>query len=158
MGCSAGAQLAGLVGLTYRMDQNENPPSKIIYAIVNIDGIMDFTSEEARRHEDNPNRKSTSAGKWFGGRYSEKPELWQEASPIYYVNEYSPPILFINSSMPRFHVGRDEVIKKLNTFSIYSELYTFNDAPHSFWLFDPWFKKTGLLIEQFLENVLNHKK
>lgn len=155
LGCSAGAQLAGLVGLTYE-DQKENPAQKHIQAIINIDGVMDFTSAEARKHEDDPKRKVTAAGRWFGGRYSEKPELWKEASPVFYVNVYSPPILFINSSQPRFHVGRDEVIKKLDTFSIYSEIHTFDDAPHSFWLFDPWFERTGLYIRQFLETVLNH--
>jgi acetyl esterase/lipase len=155
LGCSAGAQLAGLVGLTFGVNKNDDkPPRKRIRAIVNIDGIMDFTSEEARKYEDNPARKTTAAGAWFGGRYSEKKELWKEASPVYYVNENSPPILFINSSMPRFHIGRDKVIEKLNTFSIYSEIHTFEDAPHSFWLFDPWFEKTGMFIVEFLDRVL----
>jgi len=152
LGCSAGAQLAGLVGLTYVTDDTENR----IATIINIDGIMDFTSAEARKYEDNSTGKLTAAGRWFGGRYSEKPELWKEASPVYYVNENSPPILFINSSQPRFHAGRDEVIEKLNTYSIYSEVHTFDDALHSFWLFDPWFERTGMFIVQFLEKTLSN--
>jgi len=71
------------------------------------------------------------------------------------VNENSPPILFINSSQPRFHSGRDEVVEKLDMFSIYSEIHTFDDAPHSFWLFDPWFERTGTYIVQFLEKTLS---
>jgi acetyl esterase/lipase len=157
LGCSAGAQLAGLVGLTYTINK-KNPHSNRISAIINIDGIMDFTSAEARRYEDDPSRKTTAAGRWFGGRYAEKPGLWHEASPVYYVNEYSPPILFINSSMPRFHAGRDEVIKKLDEFSIYHEVHTFDDAPHSFWLFDPWFERTGMYIVHFLKNLKSHTK
>ncbi len=150
LGCSAGAQLAGLVGLTYDMEDN----SSHIKAIINIDGIMDFTSEEARKHEDNPQQKVTAAGRWFGGQYADKPELWTEASPVYYVDKNSPPMLFINSSMPRFHVGRDEVIEQLDQFSIKSHIHTFDDAPHSFWLFEPWFDKTGMLIVDFLNKVL----
>ena len=154
LGCSAGAPLAGLVGLRYGMEQTENAPAKPIAAIINIDGIMDFTSEIARKYEDDPHKKSTAAGRWFGGRYAEKPELWKAASPVYYVNENSPPILFINSSMPRFHAGRDAVIEKLDRFSIYHEVHTFADAPHSFWLFDPWFEGTGRLMVRFLESVM----
>ena len=68
--------------------------------------------------------------------------------------ENSPPILFINSSIPRFHAGRDEVINKLNKFLIYNEVHTLENSPHSFWLFDPWFEKTGKFVVQFLKNVL----
>lgn len=148
LGCSAGAQLAGLVGLMYGTDHPQTP----VHAIINIDGVMDFTSEAVRKTEDDPSRKSTAASRWFGGRYAEIPERWKEASPVYYVNRNSPPILFLNSAQPRFHAGRDEVIEKLNTFSVYSEVHTFEDAPHSFWLFDPWFEKTGKLIVGFLTN------
>ncbi len=144
MGSSAGAQMAGLTGFTY---------DKQFCAILNIDGIMDFTSEEVRKFEDDPKKKKSSAGLWFGGRYAEKPELWKEASPLYYVGEDSPPVLFINSSMPRFHCGRDEVIEKLNKYSIYSEVRTFEDAPHSFWLFEPWFERTGEYILDFMGKV-----
>jgi acetyl esterase/lipase len=144
-----------LVGLTYGTDKAETPPRNRIHAIINIDGVMDFTCEEARKYEDDPTREVTSAGKWFGGRYVEKPEIWKEASPVYHVNENSPPILFLNSSQPRFHAGRDEVIKKLDMFSIYSEVHTFDDAPHCFWLFDPWFERTGTLVVEFLEETLN---
>lgn len=155
LGCSAGAQLAGLVGLTYGTNSNSSNGQQKIRAIINIDGIMDFTSEDARKHEDNPASKTTAAGRWFGGRYAEKPDLWREASPVHYVSKNSPPMLFINSSMPRFHAGRDEVIHKLDAFHIYSEVHTFDDAPHSFWLFDPWFEKTGTFIVEFLNNVLD---
>ena len=71
------------------------------------------------------------------------------------MNDNSPPIQFINSSQPRFHAGRDEVTKQLEMFSIHSETHTFGDAPHSFWLFEPWFEKTGMHIVQFLEKTLN---
>lgn len=158
MGCSAGAHLASLVGLSYGINQIESPPSRTIHAIINIDGIMDFTTEKSIKHEDNPNRKLTASERWFGGSYSENTEPWQEATPLYYVNEYSPPILFINSSQPRFHNGRDEAIEKLNVFSIYSKVHTFDDAPHSFWLFDPWFERTGGYTVQFLDNVLSEHR
>ena len=158
LGCSAGAQLAGLLGLKYGTETDaKGKIQKPIHAIVNIDGIMDFSSQEARRWEDDPSRKVTAAGTWFGGRYNEKKELWDEASPVYYVTESAPPILFINSSMQRFHVGRDEVISQLSNYDIFSKVTTFDDAPHSFWLFDRWFEKTGECVVQFLDRVFENE-
>jgi len=154
LGCSAGAQLAGLVGLTYGNDAADAPGRPGLAAIINIDGVMDFTGADVRKHEDDPARASTPASRWLGGRYAEKPDVWKEASPIYYVEEDAPPMLFINSSQPRFHAGRDEVIEKLDAFSIYSEVHTFEDARHCFWLFDPWFEPTGRFIVQFLDKTL----
>lgn len=154
LGCSSGAQMAGLIGLKYGSYQDSaGKKQKLIKAIVNIDGIMDFTSAEARKYEDDPSKKITSAGAWFGGSFNEKPELWKDASPIYYVTENSPPILFINSSMDRFHIGRDEIIKSYEKYSIYYDVKSFNDAPHSFWLFEPWFENTGAYTVEFLDKV-----
>jgi acetyl esterase/lipase len=151
LGCSAGGQLASLIGLKYGLFTGKDGKIyKRINAIVNIDGLMDFTSTEARKYEDDPLRKITSAGAWFGGRYNEKKELWKDASPLFYVNKNSSPVLFINSSVPRFHAGRDEAVERLKSYSIYSEINTFEDAPHSFWLFDPWFKRTGEYVIGFL--------
>ena len=151
LGCSAGAQLAGLVGLTDRAPD----PLKPIAAIINIDGVMDFTNEKALKHENNPENKSTAAGRWFGGSYEEVPQLWKEASPIYYVTSNSPSMLFLNSSQPRFHAGRDEVIAKLNQYDIWSEVHTFDDTPHSFWLFNPWFRPTVEHIVTFLDHLFS---
>jgi acetyl esterase/lipase len=154
LGCSAGAQLAGLVGLTYGTDGTDISTQNPIRAIINIDGVMDFV--EIRSRENSYSGKLTAAGRWFGGGYDEKPQLWKAASPVYYVTDHSPPILFLNSSQPRFHAGRDEVIEKLHSYSIYSEVHTFDDAPHCFWLFDPWFEKTGMLVVQFLKKTLSN--
>ncbi len=153
LGCSAGAQLAGLVGLTYGTDNGSGNEKKRIVAIINIDGVMDFTGEEVLKNEDDPSRKETPASKWLGGRHHEIFEIWKEASPLYYVDEKSPPILFINSSQPRFHAGRDEVVEKLNQHSIYSEIHTLDDAPHSFWLFHPWYMKTVMFTTSFLDEI-----
>jgi acetyl esterase/lipase len=155
-GESAGGQLAALVGYTgdhaVLEDAATNDKySSAVQAVIDIDGLLDFTSEEARRHEDDPNKNPSSAGAWFGGRYVEKPELWKEASPLYYVNAKSPPTLFINSSIPRFHVGRDEVIEKLKRHGIYSDVHTFPETPHTFWLFHPWFEPTVELMAKFLD-------
>jgi acetyl esterase/lipase len=146
-GGSAGGQIASLAGVTGHLDRfdpgaAQSSVSSAVQAIVNIDGLSDFTSEAARANEDDPAKNPSAAGAWFGGRYAEKTALWSEASPIQYVRHGMPPILFIGSSKPRFSVGRDEMIAKMNSVGIASQVVVLPDTPHSFWLFDPWLQPT----------------
>ena len=157
LGCSAGGTLAALLGTTNRNEkfegdgENKNYSSNI-QAIVDIDGILDFTHPAESGKDDDPMKPS--AGKlWFGYSYKEKPEIWKEASPVNYVNEKTVPVIFINSSLERFHAGRDEMIEKLKSFNIYYEVLTIPDTPHSFWLFHPWFEKTMKYVLDFLDKI-----
>jgi len=144
-GGSAGGQVAALVGML---------EAQAIRAVVNIDGLSDFTSEEARRHEDDPKKNPSAAGAWFGGRYAEKEALWREASPINHVGEGSPPVLFITSSVPRFSVGREAMAARLAAHGIHSDTVALAGTPHSFWLFDPWVAPTVDAMTAFLERML----
>jgi beta-xylosidase/acetyl esterase/lipase len=144
-GASAGGQIASLVGMT-------SPGA--IRAVLNIDGLSDFTSEEARRHEDDPAKNPSAAGAWFGGRYAEKEALWREASPITHAGKDSPAVLFIVSGVPRFSVGREAMIAKLTSHGVLTDTVALPDTPHSFWLFDPWLAPTVDAAAGFLERVL----
>lgn len=149
LGCSAGGQLAALIGT--------KNTKKRIKAIVNVDGSTDFvvpeTVDRAEKAKLEGTKKPVDA-LWLGGTYSEKPENWKNASPVNWININTPPIFFICSSIPRFHNGRDEYIKKLNQFGIYSKVYTFENCPHSFWLYSPWHSPTIERINIFLKNIL----
>jgi pectinesterase len=79
----------------------------------------------------------------------------KEASALTHANEKTPPTLYINSDMPRFHAGRDDMISILNQHAIYNEIKTIPNAPHSFWFYDPWFKTTVDYSIQFLNKVFN---
>jgi acetyl esterase/lipase len=144
-GGSAGGQIASLAGVTAGRTEGG------AQAIVNIDGLSDFTSEAARKYEDDPARQPSSAGAWFGGRYADKPALWREASPTFYVNARTPPILFIGSGQPRFSVGREEMVAKLDAAGVPSRVVVLPETPHSFWLFDPWLEPTVEATVRFLE-------
>ncbi|MFP5394169.1 MAG: alpha/beta hydrolase fold domain-containing protein, partial [Gammaproteobacteria bacterium] len=126
-GASAGGQIASLTGVT----------GGGVQAIINIDGLSDFTSEEARKYEDDPAKKPSSAGAWLGGTYAEQSARWHEASPINHVSKATPPILFIGSGEKRFAVGREEMIAKMKPLGIPTRVHMLPDTPHSFWLFDP---------------------
>ena len=143
-GGSAGGQIASLAGVTMEG----------VKAVINIDGLSDFTSELALRHEDDPNKKPSAAGAWFGGRYAEQTALWQQASPIRYVRPDMPAMLFIGSGQPRFSAGREEMMAKMASAGVASDKLVLAGTPHSFWLFDPWLQTTVDASVAFLHQNL----
>lgn len=154
-GSSAGGQIASLTGVTnglarFDPQARNSQVSSDVQLILNIDGLSDFTSAEARKHEDVPGVGRSSAGAWFGGSYAQKRDLWHDASPTYYVGEGSPPILFLNSAQERFHVGRDEMMAKLAIYGIPSKTVTLPNTPHTFWLYEPWIKPAAREVDSFL--------
>jgi pectinesterase len=165
-GASAGGQIASLAGVSAGVARFEpeagavagaDGVSSAVQAIVNIDGLSDFTDEAARKYEDDPTRQPTSADLFLGGRYAEKPEVWRAASPLFYVNAATPPILFIGSAQPRFSVGREAMVEKMKAQGIPSQVVLLPDTPHSFWLMDPWFEPTVKAAIDFLDRNLRAK-
>lgn len=157
-GSSAGGQLAALVGSTAGVEKFEgeegNPGvSSAVQAIVDIDGVLDFNTPDEKGKNEEAAKKSAGA-LWFGATFNQNQEKWIEASPIQYVGKNTPPMLFINSALPRFHFGRDSVISILNKNRIYSEVHTIENTPHPFWLFHPWFEPTVKYMVGFLDKVL----
>lgn len=154
-GGSAGGQLAALVGVTGNEVLSPCCHEKLLplAAIVNIDGLMDFTDPDALKHENDPAKQPSAAGAWFGGRFEDVPDLWIQASPNRHLSQNTPPMLFIRSSVPRFSIGYKAAMEQLAGLGTPVEAVTFDDAPHSFWLFDPWVDKTAVLIERFLMSV-----
>ncbi len=157
LGCSAGGTLAVLLGSTNGNEKFEGQEKKLnhisnVNAIIDIDGIIDFT-HPAESGKDNDLQKPSAGKLWFGESFKENPQLWIEASPLNYINEKTPPIMFINSSEERFHAGRDEAIQKLKVHNTYYEVHTIPETPHSFWFFEPWFIKTCDLILDFLNKI-----
>lgn len=151
LGCSAGGQLAALVGAindklefedhTFSINQSDE-----VQAIVDIDGVLAFKhplSEEGK-----------VAGEWLGGTYDEIAEVWEKASALNHIDEKTPPMLFIGSKYPRFLAGKEEVKNKLNAHGIFWDELIFSEAPHSFWLFHPWFHETTQKVVTFLDKTL----
>ena len=159
LGTSAGGHLVALVGATNGMSKYEQLTdnqnfSSDVQAIVDIDGILDFT-DPAESGKDTDVTKPSVGKLWLGYSYKENPGIWIEASPLTYVNENTPPIEFINSSFERFHAGRDQAIEILNKYKIYSEVHTLPGTPHSFWLFHPWFEPAVEYVTEFLHKVFD---
>ncbi|MCM1079211.1 MAG: alpha/beta hydrolase [Bacteroidales bacterium] len=161
-GCSAGGHLATLVGMTNGSTRHEGKGEwkecgSDIQAVVNMDGCSTFISQnniedinkKAQQHREMP-----LTAQWLGGLYEDAMENWTEASPVVWVSKRSAPICFINSRLPRYSDGKDELIKRLNDYGIYHESHL-HDAPlHTFWFFHPWFTPTVEYTVQFLNRTL----
>ncbi|MBI5256164.1 MAG: alpha/beta hydrolase [Burkholderiales bacterium] len=157
-GGSAGGQIAALVGVTSGNPAFDPPAdagaaaaSTAVQAIVNIDGLSDFTSEAARFHEDDPRKNPSAAGAWFGGRYAEQAARWHEASPITHVHRGMPPVLWVTSGEPRFALGQAEMAARMTALGVPHRRVHLPGTPHSFWLFEPWLAPTVQAVADFLD-------
>ncbi len=156
-GGSSGGHLAAFLGATNgdrRYDAGDNLEySSDVQAVVDIDGPLDLTRPEESAKDADP-QKPSAGKRWIGYSYKERPDLWREASPLHHAGLQNPPIAFINSSIDRFHVGRDEMIGILKSAGIYTEVHQIPNSPHPFWLFHPWFQETAAHAEAFFAKVL----
>jgi len=155
-GSSAGGQLASLVGATNGLKKFEGTEGNLkfssdVRAVIDLDGLLDFTDEETLALKRND--KSADVA-WLESTYETNPARWKEASALYSVSASTPPFLFINSSQSRFHAGCKNMVDKLNGFGIYNEVKNLEGAPHSYWLFSPWFEPTVEYMAGFLKKVL----
>ncbi|MDP4210491.1 MAG: alpha/beta hydrolase [Bacteroidota bacterium] len=157
-GCSAGGQLAALVGATNGLEkfegkQGNNGFSSAVQAVIDIDGVLDFMAPASL----NLNRKPDSPDiSWLGGSFNQKPEIWKEASSIFWINKSSVPVLFINSGFSRFHAGQDEMIGIMKELNIYTEVHKFDVKMHPFWLFHPWVDQTTAYMADFMKKVFGN--
>lgn len=160
MGFSAGGELAAFMGTTGNMPLFEGPVcntniSSRVNAVIDLDGTLSFVHPESGEGDES---KRPSAGTyWMGYTRTQQPKLWEAASPLSYAGADSPPTLFINSSVARMHAGREDYIKILSANGTYTEVHTFDDAPHSFPLFDPWFQPMVQYIHDFLQKAFTAK-
>lgn len=150
LGCSSGGQMAALIGTTHNNplfeDKNfKSRSSSKVHAIIDVDGVLAFKHPESSEGD--------MAAFWLGGKSDEMPENWQNASALSHTGKDTQPILYICSSIPRFHAGRDDMIQILNKYKIYNEVQTIPDSPHSFWFYDPWFTQTISYSVRFLDKI-----
>ena len=97
--------------------------------------------------------KKSAATLWFGYNKFANPSVWNEASALTYAGKNSPPTLFINSGVERMHAGREDYLSILKKENIKFEVITFEEAPHSFVFFDPWYSKFKSELIQFIKDI-----
>lgn len=162
-GCSAGGQLAALVGTTNGSRRHEGngeygDHSSDVQAVVNIDGIVTFVSdyniadvaERVRTH----NGEWPVNARWLGGLPDDVPDKWAEASAILWITDRTAPVCFINSRLPRYHDGRDPYCRILSRRGIATEVHELDSPIHPFWFFEPYLDQTVKLAADFLDRTL----
>ncbi len=156
-GGSAGGQIAALVAATGQKklftDSTLYPNcSDRVQALVDVDGVLHFLhplSSETNSNKDKP----TLATRWLGVHHTENIDRWNEASALSHVDWGMPPCLFVGSQYTRFLAGNEEFRAKLDSFGIYNQFHRFENCPHAFWLFEPWFSPTAEMVSTFLKYV-----
>lgn len=156
-GFSAGGELAAFIGTTngdkaYEGDACNTGVSSRVQAIIDLDGTLSFIHPESGEGDDS--KKTSAATYWFGYSKTERPDLWKEASPLTHVSKATPPTLFINSSVERMHAGRNDFMKVLKEAKIEVDVRNFENTPHTFPLFEPWFSPMVARIHFFLQEML----
>lgn len=160
-GHSSGGELAAFMGATNAMKQFEGDGeykefSSKANAVIDLDGTLAFIHPESGEGDDS--KKTSAATYWFGYSKVENPDLWKRAAPLTHVGKQSPSFLFINSGVTRMHAGRDDFISILKRYKIYSEVKTFENSPHAFILFNPWFDSAVVYMDKFLRDIFYWNK
>lgn len=157
-GFSAGGELAAFLGVTgnlplFEGTQGPTATATNVQAVIDIDGILSFVHPESGEGDDS--KRTSAATYWLGYPRKGHEKIWENASSLSYVSAFTPPTLFLNSSVARMHAGREDYISVLRSFNTYTEVHEFEKAPHAFCLFEPWFTPTVAYMDGFLKKVFN---
>jgi acetyl esterase/lipase len=152
MGGSAGGHLSGLTAMTTGLPEFEGEgPFKGQSSAVKACIVMAATQDLVEA-----SRVKTNEGMilFFGGDAKELPEVYQAASPITHVRAGVPPTIFIEGEKDTLKVGRAAMMEKLKSLGIETAVHTLKDAPHPFWMSDPWCAETVDIAAAFFKKHL----
>ena len=150
-GGSSGGHMAALLGFSSHeaIFKSSDQTLTHISAIIDMDGVLDFSDPLAIRYE-NAAKEKSGVALWVGGALETAPEKWNEASPASHISDESPPILILSSGQPRFTAGYDGVQSRLAEYGIASEFHSYEKLFHTFWLFEPYVSDVAERIDKFL--------
>ena len=152
MGGSAGGHLSGLTAMTSGKAEFEGDgPFKEQSSAVKAAIVMAATQD---LHAANLAKTNENSVLFFGAICADKPELYHSASPLYHVRAGVPPTIFIEGEKDTLKVGRAEMMSKLTALDIETAVHTLKDAPHPFWMSDPWCAETVEIADAFFKKHL----
>lgn len=156
MGNSAGAYLALMVGYTPGMPEFEgsggNPEqSSAAQAVVDIYGPVDFTDPARRDHE--------LLQGYMNGPYEQNVARYEQASPVRYVTEKTPPTCVIHGTVDMLvPVGQSDLLVETLKAKGVPHLYSRIDGwPHAMDVVDDVSQHTKALIVHFFDQHLKAK-
>jgi acetyl esterase/lipase len=126
IGGSAGGHLAMLGG--YGWGETNGTADSInhkIKAVVDIYGPADLTTDYARNH--------TLVTSFLARSYEEAPALYEEASPVHYLDKDDPPTLILHGTSDRLvPISQSDYLKvKLDSLGVPCEYYRLPLWPHT---------------------------
>ena len=156
MGGSAGGHLTGLLAMTtgkpeFEGDGPNREQSSTVKAAIVMAATMDLVAA-------NTDKTNEGAVAFFGTTAQEKPDLYAQASPITHVRAGVPTTIFIEGEKDTLKTGRAEMQEKLRTLGIETDLHTLKDAPHPFWMSQPWCDETVEIAASFFKKHLGQPK
>lgn len=152
MGGSAGGHLSGLTAMTTGLPEFEGEgPFKDQSSGVKACIVMAATQDLIAA---NAGKKNEGAVLFFGTSADENPGLYKAASPITHVRAGVPSTIFIEGEKDSLKVGRAEMMEKLKGLGIETDVHTLKDAPHPFWMSDPWCAETVDIAAAFFKKHL----
>ena len=152
MGGSAGGHLSGLTGMTSGLAGFEGEgPFKGYSSAVKACIVMAATQDLMAANAEKTNE---GAVLFFGGSAQENPDIYRAASPITHVRTGVPPTIFIEGEKDTLKIGRAEMMEKLKALGVETAVHTLKDAPHPFWMSDPWCAETVAIAAIFFKKHL----
>lgn len=155
-GASSGGQMASLLAYAGPSGLFGDGKDRRANALIDLDGVLDFTVPEALKFE-NAAGDASPAARWLGGSFEHAPAKWREASAASHVGPGAVPTLIVSSGIPRFTQGKDRVIAALDRHHVAHRIFAFENAPHDFWLFEPWLPRAAAEIDGFLSDVASRE-
>jgi pectinesterase len=152
IGGSAGGHLAALTALTSGKPEFEGPgphseADSSVQACISMAATQDLIAS-------NLEATNPKALAFFGFSCAENPDLYRAASPITHIRPGVPPLLFIEGEKDTPRIGRPLAMEKLKAAGVETGLHTLPEAPHPFWMSDPWCSQTVEIATQFFAKHL----
>ncbi|MEQ1861530.1 MAG: alpha/beta hydrolase [Chthoniobacteraceae bacterium] len=152
MGGSAGGHLSGLLAMTSGLKDFEGAgpnadQSSAVQACIVMAATQDFVAS-------NTMQTNASAVAFFGASFADDPEIYKQVSPITHVRAGVPPTIFIEGEKDTLKIGRAEMMEKLRELGIETAVHTLKDAPHPFWMSQPWCDQTVEIADAFFKKHL----
>lgn len=154
VGASAGAHLAMMAAYGWdhkRLHPDSSKARPHVKAVVNFFGPVDLTTPYARER---PTIKSL-----LGISYEEAPGLYQEASPLHYVDGQVPPTMIIHGTSDELvpNSQADQLREKLHNAGVPYVDYRYPLWPHAMILVQRVYDHCTPKMNEFLEQYLKHK-
>ena len=160
VGNSAGGHLAALLATTSHLREFEGKGGNVgfssqvqVAAIYNAP--LDLVDLGSRISVSEWERRNPIYS-FLGATYHEDPDLWRKASPLTHVSRHSSPFLLLHGTEDRVVPYPQSLVmmEKLKEAGVPAEMFTAQDAGHSFLHRGVWFLPALKKLEEFFKKTL----